>query len=141
MGQQFQGAAESGFEATTRSLGEANTRLQSIAEEVTDFSKKRFEDVFRSWDQLFRARSLPDVMQAQTEYAQRAYEAYSSELAKLGEMYLGSVREASSPLEETSRRLKRDRPLHANQGSSACPNREVGRRTMRLGGTRFFMER
>ena len=102
-GQEYQQAAERGFYAVSRSFSEANKGLQVLASEMTDFSKRRFEDVFRAWEQLLRARSLPDVVQVQTQYAQKAYEAYTSEMSKLGEMYMGVVRDASKPVEEASR--------------------------------------
>lgn len=102
-GRESQRAAESGFEAVSRSFSEANKGFQVLASEITDFSKRRFEDVFRAWEQLLRARSFPDVVQVQTLYAQKAYEAYTSEMSKLGEMYMGLVRNASKPVEEASR--------------------------------------
>ena len=105
-GREYQRAAESGFEAVSRSFSEANKGFQVLASEITDFSKRRFEVVFRAWEQLLRARSLADVIEVQTQYAQRAYEAYTSEMSKLGEMYLGTVRSASKPVEESSRRLR-----------------------------------
>jgi len=105
VGQEYQSAAESGFEAASRSFAEINRGFQTIATEMTDFSKRRFEDVLQSWEQLLRARSFGDVVEVQTRYAQRAYDAYTSEMSKLGEMYLGTTREASKPIEQTSRRL------------------------------------
>ena len=102
-GREYQRAAEGGFEAVSRSFSEANNGFQVLASEITDFSKRRFEDVFRAWEQLLRARSFPDVVQVQTLYAQKAYEAYTSEMSKLGEMYMGLVRNASKPVEEASR--------------------------------------
>jgi hypothetical protein len=45
------------------------------------------------------------VVEVQTRYAQRAYDAYTSEMSKLGEMYLGTARNAAKPVEETSRRF------------------------------------
>lgn len=102
-GREYQNAAESGFEAVSRSFSEANKGFQVLASEMSDFSKRRFEDVFRAWEQLLRARSFPDVVQAQTQYAQKAYEAYTSEMSKLGEMYMGVVRDASKPVEDASR--------------------------------------
>jgi hypothetical protein len=106
IGQQAQERFQTGFEAASRSFGEANRGFQVLASEMTDFSKRRFEDVFRAWEQLLRARSFPDVIEVQTQYAQRAYEAYTSEMSKLGEMYLGTVRSASKPVEESSRRFR-----------------------------------
>jgi hypothetical protein len=102
-GREYQNAVEGGFEAVSRSFSEANKGFQVLTSEMTDFSKRRFEDVFRAWEQLLRARSFPDVVQVQTQYAQKAYEAYTSEMSKLGEMYMGVVRNASRPVEEASR--------------------------------------
>jgi hypothetical protein len=106
MGQQVQEGLQTGFEAASKSLSEANKGFQALASEMTDFSKRRFEDVFRAWEQLLRARSFPDVIEVQTQYARQAYEAYTSEMSKLGEMYLGTVRNASKPVEESSRRFR-----------------------------------
>jgi hypothetical protein len=75
-----------------------------MAAEMTDFSKRRLEDVFQAWQQLLQVRHFGDVVDVQAQYAQRAYDAYISELSKVGEMYLGTVREAARPLEQTSKR-------------------------------------
>jgi hypothetical protein len=106
VGQEFQRAAERGFEAASRSFAEINRNFQAIANEMTNFSKGRLDDVLQSWEQLLRARSLPDVVEVQTRYAQKAYDAYVSEFSKLGDMYLGTARDASKAIEETSRRLR-----------------------------------
>jgi hypothetical protein len=102
VGHEFQKAAEGGFEAVSRSLSGG---FQALAAEMTDFSKKRMEDVLQAWQQLLRARHFGDVVEVQTRYAQRAYDAYMSEMSKLGEMYLGTARSASKPVEDTSRRF------------------------------------
>jgi len=47
---------------------------------------------------------LGDVVEAQTQYSQRAFDAYTSEWTKLGEMTVGMVRDASKPVENASRR-------------------------------------
>ena len=105
IGQQAQERVQSGFEAASRSLSEANKGFQAMADELTDFSKSRWEAVFQAWEQLLRVRHLGDVVEVQTRYAQRAYDAYMSEMSKLGEMYLGTARNAASPVKESSRRL------------------------------------
>jgi hypothetical protein len=99
VGHEYQKAMESGFEVASRSIGEVNRGLQAIAAEMTDFSKRRFEDIFQSWEQLLRARSFGDVVDAQARYAQRAYDAYTSEMSKLGKMYVGTTHTASEPIE------------------------------------------
>jgi len=104
MGREFQKAAEGGLEATTRSIGEMNKGLQAIAIEMTDFSKRRLEDVLQAWEQLVRARTFGEMIEVQAQYAQRAYNAYLSEMSKLGEMYLGTSRDAFKPVERASKR-------------------------------------
>ena len=100
-----QSAAEGGFEAASRSLGEVNKGFQALATEMTDFSKSRFDEVVHAWEQLLRARSFGDVVDVQTRYAQKAYDAYMSEMSKLGEMYIGMMRDASKPVERASKRF------------------------------------
>jgi hypothetical protein len=105
MGREYQRAAERGFETASRSFSEANKGVQAMAAELTDFSKRRWEDIFRAWEQLLRARHLGDVVEAQTQYAQRAFDAYTSEISKLGKMYLDTARSVSGRVQETSKRL------------------------------------
>ena len=101
--ERVQSGFESGFEAASRSLSEANRGFQAMADELTDFSKSRWEAVFQAWEQLLRVRHLGDVVEVQTRYAQRAYDAYMSEMSKLGEMYLGTARNAANPVKDTRR--------------------------------------
>ena len=61
VGQEYQSAVASGFEAASRSFANINSGFQAIATEMTDFSRRRFEDVLQSWEQLLRARSFGDV--------------------------------------------------------------------------------
>ena len=104
MGRQAQEGFQTGLEAVSRSFSDANKGVQSMAAELTDFSKRRWDDVFRTWEHLLRARHLGDVVEAQTQYSQRAFDAYTSEWTKLGEMTVGMVRDASKPVENASRR-------------------------------------
>ena len=97
-------AVEAGFEAASRSFAEANRGFQAMAAEINDFSRRRFEDVLQSWQQFLSARSFGDVVEVQTRYAQRAYEAYMSEMSKLGEMYLSTARNSAKPVEQSTKR-------------------------------------
>jgi phasin family protein len=97
-------AAEAGFEAASRSFAEATKGFQAIASEMNDFSRRRLEDVLQSWQQFLSARSFGDVVEAQTQYAERAYEAYASEMSKLGEMYLRTARNAAKPVAQSTKR-------------------------------------
>jgi hypothetical protein len=104
VGQEFQRAVKRDFESASRSFAEANRGLQAIAAEVTNYSRKSIEDVLKAWEQLLSARSFPDAIDIQTRYAQRAFDAYISELTKLTDLYLDLTRSASKPVEDTVRR-------------------------------------
>ena len=51
-GEEFQRVGKDGFDAAVRSFGQVNKGLQAIAAEVTDYSKKAFEDGTRAFEQL-----------------------------------------------------------------------------------------
>jgi hypothetical protein len=105
MGHEYQTAAESGFEAAGRSLSEVNRDFQAIAAEITDYSKKAFDDAIRTWEQLIGVRSLEQAIEIQSQYAKRVYENHMAELSKLGEMSIGMVRDASKPVEQATKRF------------------------------------
>ena len=106
-GEAYQSAVEDGFEAATRSFNEINRSFQNVAAEITNFSKKRLEDVVQSWEQVLRAESFGDVMEVQSRYVQKAYEDYTSQMSRLGEIYLDTVRNAAKPVQETSKGTSR----------------------------------
>jgi len=106
MGREYQKAVERGFETASKTFSEANRGFQALAAEMTDFSKRRWEDVFHAWEQLLRARHFGDVVEVQAQYAQRAYDAYTSEMSKLGEMCLSTARSAATPVEDATRRFR-----------------------------------
>ena len=105
IGQRFENAASTGFDAASRSLSEVNRGFQAIAMEVAEYSRRTFEDVVQAWEQLLRARSVTDVVDIQTRYAKKTYDTHVSELSRLTELYLGLTRSASKPVEQTGRRF------------------------------------
>jgi hypothetical protein len=106
MGQQAQERMQSGFDAASRSFGEANKGFQALTAEMMNYSKSAFDDAIRTWEQLIGVRSLEQAIQIQSDYAKRVYENHMAELKKLGEMTVGMVRDASKPVEDASRRSR-----------------------------------
>src|SRR5262245_18903185 len=98
-GEEFQRVGKEGFDAT---VGDVNKGLQPIAAEVTDYSKRAFEDGTRAFEQLLSAKSFEQVMEIQSQYAKKAYDAYIAEWSKLGEMYAGLTRNAYKPIEQAT---------------------------------------
>ena len=99
VGEEFQKMGKGGFDAAVKSLGEVNKGLQAITAEVTNYSKKAFEDATRTFEQLVRAKSPEQVIEIQSQYAKKAYDAYMAEMSKLGEMYVGLAKNAYKPVE------------------------------------------
>ena len=105
VGDQFKSAAQDGLEATGRSLSEVNRGFQTLAAEMTEYSKKSFEDAIRTWEQLIGVKSLEQAIEIQSQYAKRVYENHMAEMTKLGEMYARMVRDAAQPVEQASKRF------------------------------------
>jgi hypothetical protein len=48
IGEDYQKMTKGGFDATMNSFGEVNKGFQALAAEVTDYSKKTFDDAIRT---------------------------------------------------------------------------------------------
>ena len=83
-----------------------NKGFQAVAEEVTDYTKKAFEDATRTLQQLIGAKSPEQVIEIQSQYAQTSFDAYVAKMSKLSEMYVAIARDASKPI--TQAPIKRD---------------------------------
>ena len=95
VGEEYQRLSKEGFDAATRSFGEMNKGFQTLAAEMTNYSKRTIENGFRAWEQLLGAKSVEQVFKIQSQYTATAYETYMSEMSKFGEMYLNIARKAS----------------------------------------------
>jgi hypothetical protein len=58
IGEEYKRLSKEGFDAATRSFGEMNKGFQALAAEITDYSKRTFDDVFRAWERLLSAKSV-----------------------------------------------------------------------------------
>lgn len=90
------------FDVAMRSFGEVNRGFQAIAAEVTDYTKKAFEDGTRTFEQIVSAKSVEQVVDIQTAYAKKAYDDYVAQLSKLSEMYAGIAKDAYRPFEQVA---------------------------------------
>lgn len=97
--EEFQKVGKDGFDAAVRSFGEVNKGFQAIAAEMTDYSKKAFEDSTRAFEQMIGAKSIEQAIEVQSQYAKKAYDTYMAEMTKLGEMYAGLAKDAYKPVE------------------------------------------
>lgn len=107
IGEEYQRLSKEGFDAATRSFGEMNRGFQALAAEMTDYSKRTFDDVLRAWEQLLGAKSVDQMTEIQAQYARKAYDSYMSEMSKLGEMYVAIARNTAKPVEQAAARPAR----------------------------------
>ena len=98
--EEFQKVGKDGFDAAVKSFGEMNKGFQAIAAEVTDYSKKAFEDSTRAFEQLVGAKSIEQAIEIQSQYAKKAYDTWIAEASKIGEMYAAVARDAYKPVEK-----------------------------------------
>jgi hypothetical protein len=96
VGEEYQRLSKEGFDAATRSFGEMNKGFQALAAEMTNYSKRTFDDVVRAWEQLLTAKSVEQMIEIQSQYAKKAYDTHMSEMSKLGEMYVANLHAAPS---------------------------------------------
>ncbi len=99
--EEFQKVGKDGFDASVRAMGEWSKGVQAIASEMTDYSKKAFEDSTRAFEQLVSAKSAEQALEIQSQFAKKAYDDYMAEMSKLGEMYVGMAQDAYKPMEDT----------------------------------------
>jgi len=94
---EFQKVGKDGFDAAVRSYGDANKGFQAIVAEVTNYSKKAFEEGTRAFEQLVSAKSVEQAVEIQSQFAKKAYEANIAQMTKLGEMYVSLAQNAFKP--------------------------------------------
>ncbi len=82
-----------------KSVGVLSKGTQAIAVEITDYSKKAFEDGTAALEKLFGVKSLEKAIEVQTEYAKAAYEGFVAKASKIGELYADLTKETYKPFE------------------------------------------
>jgi hypothetical protein len=97
--EEMQKFGKDNVEATLKSFDAYAKNIQSIAQEVADYSKKSLDDGVRTVEKLFGAKSLDNAIEIQNAYLKGAYEAFVSEATKLGSLYVDLARETYRPFE------------------------------------------
>jgi hypothetical protein len=90
--------------ATNHSFERVTNGTQAIVSELTDYSKRSFENGTKTLEKLLGVRSLDKAVEVQTEYAKTVYEDYVTSARKLGELYINLAQEAYKPYEGLLRR-------------------------------------
>jgi phasin family protein len=96
---EMQKLGKDNVEAAVKAFGATSKGFQAIAAEVTNYSKKSFEDGTAAVERLLGAKTLEKAIEIQSEYAKTAYEGFVAEATKLGELYADLAKQAYRPFE------------------------------------------
>lgn len=98
--QDFQKLGQNNVDTALKLFGDWNKGWQAIAAEITDYSKRAFEDGTATFEKLAAAKSLEQAFEIQSNFAKRAYEDYVHQLTKIGGMYTALAKDAYKPVEK-----------------------------------------
>ena len=96
----FQKLGHFNVDSAMKAFGEWNKGVQAIAAELTDYTKRSFEESTATFEKLLSAKSFEQAVEIQTGYAKRAYDEYMHQMSKIGGLYAGLAKEAYKPLEK-----------------------------------------
>jgi hypothetical protein len=90
---------QTGIDSAMKVWGDWTKGWQTIAAEMTDYSKRSFEDSTRTFESLMSVKSPEQALEIQAGYAKRAYEDYMRQMTKFGALYTEIAKESVKPLE------------------------------------------
>jgi phasin family protein len=96
---EMQRLGKDNMDTAMKSLGAVSKTMQAIAAEMTDYSKKSFEDSTAAFEKLMGAKTLEKAIEVQSEFFKSAYEGFVAEATKLGDMYSDLAKETYKPVE------------------------------------------
>jgi hypothetical protein len=96
----FQKLGQQNVDTAMKAFGEWSKGWQAIAAEMTDYTKRSFEEGTATVEKLLSAKSFEQAVEIQTGYAKRAYDDYMHQVSKLGGLYADLAKEAYKPVEK-----------------------------------------
>ena len=96
----IQKLSQTNMDTVMKAFGEWNKGWQAIAAEITDYTKKSFEEGTATFEKLASAKSVEQAIEIQTGFAKRAYDGYMHQMSKIGGMYAELAKEAYKPVEK-----------------------------------------
>ncbi len=96
----FQKIGQQNVDVAMKLVGEWSKGWQAIAAEMTDYTKRSFEEGTATVEKLMSAKSFEQAVEIQTGYAKRAYDDYMHQVSKIGGLYAELAKEAYKPVEK-----------------------------------------
>jgi hypothetical protein len=96
----FQKIGQQNVDTAMKMMGEWSKGWQAIAAEMTDYTKRSFEEGTATVEKLMTAKSFEQAVEIQTGYAKRAYDDYMHQVSKIGGLYAELAKDAYKPVEK-----------------------------------------
>ncbi len=97
----FEGLTTFGQEnvdAIVKSSEIAAKAAEGIGTEISTYSKKAFEDGVAAAQDFAAAKTVTELFEKQTAYAQSAFEGFVSQATKMNEIYVAAAKDITAPL-------------------------------------------
>ena len=91
---------QAGLDNALKMWGEWAKGWQAVTAEMSDYTKRSFEDGTKTFEKLATARSIEQVMEIQSSYAKRCYDDYMQQMTRLGSMYAEMAKDSAKPFEQ-----------------------------------------
>jgi phasin family protein len=88
------------LDALARSSEVAAKALESIGGEVAAYTKKAYEDRVAAAQEISTAKTLPELVEKQTAFAQHAFEGWAQQAIKISAIYTSAAKDIVAPLGE-----------------------------------------
>ena len=90
--------SQENVDAFVKSSEIAAKAAEGIGTEISAYSKKSFEDGVAAAQDFASAKTLTELFEKQTSYAQTAFEGYVSQATKMNEIYVAAAKDITAPL-------------------------------------------
>lgn|SRR5690554_3246115 len=85
-------------DAIVKSSEIAAKAAEGIGSEISAYSKKAFEDGVAAAQDIAAAKTVTELFERQTAFAQTAFEGWMSQTAKLNEIYVAAAKDITAPI-------------------------------------------
>jgi phasin family protein len=92
--------SQQNLDAFARSSEITATALKDIGGEVAAYTKRAFEDRVAAAQDISTAKSLTELVEKQTSFAQHALEGWAERAIRMSEIYTSAVKHIAAPLGE-----------------------------------------
>jgi hypothetical protein len=95
----IQKLSQANMDTAMKMFGEWTKGWQAIAAEMSDYTKRSFEDGTAHMEKLMGAKTVEQAFELQSSFAKRSYDEYMHQLSKIGGMYAEFAKDAYKPVE------------------------------------------